>query len=38
LTTHPVMQSFEPGEFWAYCYVDETIVDNIGDRLARSHR
>jgi uncharacterized UBP type Zn finger protein len=38
LTTHPVMQSFEPGEFWAYCYVDETIVNNIGDRLDRSHR
>lgn len=22
-TTHPVMASFEPGEQWAWCYVDE---------------
>ena len=24
-TGHPVMRSFEPGEFWRWCYVDETI-------------
>ncbi len=22
---HPVMRSFEPGEAWRWCYVDETI-------------
>jgi uncharacterized UBP type Zn finger protein len=22
-THHPVVQSFEPGEMWTYCYVDE---------------
>jgi len=23
-TRHPVMASFEPGERWAWCYVDQT--------------
>jgi uncharacterized UBP type Zn finger protein len=23
---HPVMRSFEPGETWRWCYVDERIV------------
>jgi uncharacterized UBP type Zn finger protein len=23
-TTHPVIASFEPGERWAWCYLDET--------------
>ena len=23
---HPIIQSFEPGEDWRWCYVDETIV------------
>ena len=23
---HPIIQSFEPGEDWRYCYVDETYV------------
>ena len=23
---HPVMQSFQPGESWRWCYVDEAIV------------
>ncbi|HEY7022035.1 MAG TPA: UBP-type zinc finger domain-containing protein [Ktedonobacterales bacterium] len=25
-TRHPIMQSFEPGEDWRWCYVDEMIV------------
>jgi monovalent cation/hydrogen antiporter len=25
LTQHPVMRSFEPGESWRWCYVDERI-------------
>ncbi|NGN68904.1 UBP-type zinc finger domain-containing protein, partial [Streptomyces sp. A7024] len=24
-TGHPVMRSFEPGESWRWCYVDEVI-------------
>ncbi|HLQ67712.1 MAG TPA: UBP-type zinc finger domain-containing protein [Candidatus Limnocylindrales bacterium] len=23
---HPIVQSFEPGEDWRWCYVDETLV------------
>jgi uncharacterized UBP type Zn finger protein len=23
---HPIVQSFEPGESWRWCYVDETMV------------
>lgn len=26
-TGHPVMRSFEPGESWRWCYVDEVITD-----------
>ena len=25
-TTHPIIQSFEPGESWRWCYVDEAEV------------
>ena len=25
-TSHPVMQSFQPGEQWVWCYVDETLA------------
>ncbi|HTT71981.1 MAG TPA: UBP-type zinc finger domain-containing protein [Anaeromyxobacteraceae bacterium] len=25
-TRHPVMKSFEPGEDWAWCYLDEEMV------------
>lgn len=25
-TTHPIIQSFEPGETWRWCFVDETEV------------
>jgi uncharacterized UBP type Zn finger protein len=24
-TTHPVVQSFQPGESWRWCYVDEVV-------------
>jgi uncharacterized UBP type Zn finger protein len=24
-TAHPVVKSFQPGESWKWCYVDETI-------------
>jgi uncharacterized UBP type Zn finger protein len=25
-TKHPVIQSFEPGEDWGWCYVDEKLL------------
>jgi uncharacterized UBP type Zn finger protein len=25
-TGHPVMRSFEPGESWRWCYLDEQVV------------
>src|SRR5512138_2989371 len=28
-TGHPVVKSFEPGEDWAWCYVDEEMADAI---------
>ena len=24
--SHPIVQSFEPGEDWIWCYVDETMM------------
>lgn len=26
-TSHPIVQSFEPGEDWLWCYIDETYID-----------
>lgn len=26
-TEHPLVQSFEPGEDWVWCYVDEMVVE-----------
>ena len=26
-TKHPIIQSFEPGEDWLWCYVDEVMVE-----------
>ena len=26
-TGHPIVQSFEPGEEWAWCYVDEVMLE-----------
>jgi uncharacterized UBP type Zn finger protein len=28
-TGHPVIQSFEPGEDWGYCYVDNLFFESI---------
>ena len=28
-TKHPIVKSFEPGEDWAWCYVDEDMVETI---------
>ena len=26
-TNHPIIRSFEPGEDWGWCYVDEVVLD-----------
>ncbi|MEW5988181.1 MAG: UBP-type zinc finger domain-containing protein [Chloroflexota bacterium] len=26
LTGHPIVQSFEPGEDWLWCYADESLI------------
>jgi uncharacterized UBP type Zn finger protein len=26
-TAHPIMRSFEPGEDWGYCYVDDVTFE-----------
>ncbi len=26
-TGHPLIESYEPGEDWAWCYVDEVMMD-----------
>ncbi|MDB5057074.1 MAG: hypothetical protein JWO59_546 [Chloroflexi bacterium] len=38
-TSHPIIKSFEPGEEWGWCYVDEVDLDAIGwlVRGPRSH-
>ena len=36
-TTHPLIQSFEPGEDWFYCYVDDLAFDIDGFAPSPSH-
>lgn len=28
-TSHPVIKSFEPGEEWGWCYVDELFFESL---------
>jgi thioredoxin reductase (NADPH) len=28
-TNHPVVRSYEPGEEWAWCYIDDAMVDGF---------
>jgi uncharacterized UBP type Zn finger protein len=28
-TKHPVIKSFEPGEEWGYCYVDDMFFESL---------
>lgn len=37
-TSHPIIQSFEPGEDWLWCYVDETAFEIDSMRDSPSHR
>ncbi|MDX6309375.1 MAG: hypothetical protein QOI06_2421 [Nocardioidaceae bacterium] len=36
-SAHPLIQSFEPGEDWYYCYVDELMFEVEGDSGSPSH-
>ncbi len=35
-TGHPVVQSFEPGEAWGWCYADEVFVESLPRRWTRT--
>ena len=28
-TEHPIIKSFEPGEEWGYCYVDDAFFESL---------
>lgn len=28
-TNHPIIKSFEPGEDWGWCYVDQVFLDSV---------
>jgi uncharacterized UBP type Zn finger protein len=28
-TAHPIIKSFQPGERWGWCYVDEVMFDEL---------
>ena len=34
-TKHPVMRSFEPGEDWGFCYVENLFIEPAPRPLAR---
>ncbi|MCU4183389.1 UBP-type zinc finger domain-containing protein [Acidiferrimicrobium sp. IK] len=36
-TGHPVMQSYEPGEDWYWCYLDEVAFELPADGPSPSH-
>ncbi len=36
-TEHQVVQSFEPGERWAYCYPDGTMLADVGTARDRHY-
>src|SRR5262245_13320278 len=40
-TRHPLIRSYEPGEDWAYCYLDESFAEELpalpGEAAARHY-
>ncbi len=34
---HPIIQSYEPGEDWYYCYVDDLAFEHPGEGPSPSH-
>ncbi|HMA37360.1 MAG TPA: UBP-type zinc finger domain-containing protein [Chloroflexia bacterium] len=37
-THHPVIKSYEPGEDWGWCYVDEIYIEELGLNVGNYHR
>ncbi len=37
-TGHPVVKSFEPGQDWGYCYVDDIMYDVLPVNAGSHHR
>lgn len=37
LEGHPIIQSFEPGEDWYYCYADEVMFEDEAGGPSPSH-
>jgi uncharacterized UBP type Zn finger protein len=35
-TAHPVVQSFERGEDWAFCYPDDAFLEHVAPDLVRN--
>jgi Zn-finger in ubiquitin-hydrolases and other protein len=38
LAAHPVIRSYEPGEDWYWCYLDQVLFELEGAPPAPSHR
>jgi len=36
-TSHPLVQSYEPGEDWYWCYVDDVLFELEGEDPSPSH-
>jgi hypothetical protein len=36
-TAHPLVQSFEPGEDWYWCFEDQIGFERVGDGPSPSH-
>ena len=36
-SSHPIVQSFEPGEDWYWCYVDDLMFERDGEAASPSH-
>jgi hypothetical protein len=36
-TAHPIVRSYEPGEGWYWCYIDEVMFELVGAPPAPSH-
>jgi len=36
-TSHPLVQSYEPGEDWYWCYVDDVLFELEGEEPSPSH-
>lgn len=36
LTDHPVIQGFEAGERWAFCYIHQKMLADVGNDKMRS--